>query len=1059
MRAFKDLPIRRKLTWIIMLASVVALFLACVGFAGYEVVAQRRTMVRTLSSLANVIGENAYSSVLFNDSKTATEILSSLRSDAHVVAGCIYNKAGQPLAVYAREGAAGSYPPPAAGPPGHSFTADSLLLYHEIAQDGAVVGTVFIESDLQELYLRLRLYLAIALAVLLVSALVVFFLSTKLQRVISNPILNLDRTASAVAGERNYAIRATKEGDDELGRLIDRFNEMLGQIQQRDAALQEARDQLERRVEARTGELQQEIAERKRAERALFQSQALYRLMALNASDLLYVYRQDTGKVEWFGRVDGLLGFAEREFPRSREAWEQRIHPEDLGRVQAACSRSRECGEPFLVDYRIQRIDGQWLHWSDRGRPVYDDEEGRGIIKFVGACTDITERKRAEGELIKAKDAAEAANLAKSEFLANMSHEIRTPMNGIIGMSGLLLGTKMTVEQLDFAETIRASAESLLTIINGILDFSKIESGKLTFETLDFHLRELVDSTMELLAEQAHSKQVELISWLPREVHKQLRGDPGRLRQVLLNLLANAVKFTEAGEVVLQIEQVDESESDVTLRFVVKDTGIGIAPEVQRNLFQPFTQADGSTTRKFGGTGLGLAISRQLIEMMRGSIGVESVPGRGSTFWFTVRLQKQAGGATSLTVREEFFLGHRTLVVDDNETNRKVLHHYLTAWRVKNDCVSSGPEALQTLRQAAAEGEPFTLVITDLRMPEMDGLMLARAIRADPEIPRPKVILATSTGRYLTEAEARENGVDACLLKPLRQSLLYDGVVSLLMGQRPSRVGDGEGEGETSLLTGEPPEAPKPLRVLVAEDNPVNQKVTLHQLRRLGYTADVVANGLEVLATLERIPYDLILMDCQMPEMDGYETTRQIRQRENERQLPRVRIVAVTANAMEGDRERCLEAGMDEFVTKPVRVDHLAAVLEQQVAGRLPPPDPTPGAATVNRASLDRLRELRVQGQPDPVSEIISLFLQQTPAYLRSLRADCEASNIDKLRRTVHALKGSCANLGIEKMAVWCRELETAARQGTLASAKTLLGRLEEEFEAVRKALEAEKLR
>jgi two-component system, sensor histidine kinase and response regulator len=1057
MRKFQDLPIKHKLTWIIMLASVVALFLACASFVGYEVLAQRRTMVRTLFSLADVVRDNAYSPLLFNDQKAARELLSSLGTDSHIVAACIYDKNGSPFARYWRDGNADQYQAPPVEAESYRFTSDSLRLFHKIAVDGRYAGAVFIQSDLQELYLRLRLYAAIVLAVLLLSALVVFFLSTKLQHVISGPIVHLERTATAVASERNYSIRANKQGGDEMGRLIDRFNEMLDQIQQRDVALREARDELERRVAERTAELRQEVAERKRAERALYQSQQLYRLMALNASDLLYVYRPDSGKVDWFGQTAKLFGHADGEFPEGREGWEARIHPDDLDRVRATYQRSNDTGEAFQVEYRIRREDGAWLYWADRGRPVYDDDDGRSVIEFVGACTDVTERKRAESELINAKEAAEGANRAKSEFLANMSHEIRTPMNGVIGMTGLLLGTKLLPEQRDYAETIRASAESLLTIINEILDFSKIESGKLTFEILDFHLPELVESTLDLLADQARRKEIELVCWLPTDLPKRLRGDPGRLRQVLLNLLGNAVKFTEQGEVFLQIEKVEEADGEVTLRFVVKDTGIGIRPQAQRTLFDPFTQADGSTTRKYGGTGLGLAISKQLVQMMGGAIGVESVPGRGSTFWFTARLQRQALPGTTLLLRDDLFANARVLVVDDNQTNCKVLHDYLRSWRLESQCVSNGVEALRALRQAVLAGKPYNLVITDLRMPDMDGIMLTRAIKTDPEIPQPKIILATSVGPRLTDAEAMECGVDQCLLKPLKQSQLYDGLVEVLTGPVISELIGNEGI-EPEI---EPAAQPEALRVLVAEDNAVNQKVALQQLRRLGYRADVVASGLEALATLERIPYDVVLMDCQMPEMDGYEATRRIRQREQQTGLPRLRVVAMTANAMEGDREKCLAAGMDDFITKPVRVKALQAAIEQQRApvslASAPASQRRSTIASVNLDSLERLRELRTPGQPDPLAEIIDLLIEQTPTYLRLLKAASDEQDPAKLSQAAHALKGSCGNVGVEQMAAWCGELELMAKRGTLASAAELIARLEQEFLAVKATLESQR--
>jgi PAS domain S-box-containing protein len=1057
MRIFKHAPIKRKLIGINLLTSSVALALACVAIVLYDRVTFREAMVRDLSTQADIVAANVAGALRFSDPKSADETLAQLTGKPNIIAACVYAPSGKVLGAYHRQLRKEDFRPPPMRYDGVELQSGRLAVFRKVVFRNETIGAVYIESDLKELPARMRRYAGIVVVVMIGAGLVAFLISSRLQRVISQPILHLSRTANAVAEEKNYSLRAVKQSEDELGRLFDGFNAMLEQIQLRDAALREARDELEKRVEERTRELQQEIAERKRAERALFRSEQLYRLMALNASDLLYVFRPDDGKIDWYGQIDKMLGYSEGELPRTREAWERSIHAEDCGRVKAAYTRAHETGGVFHVEYRIHRKDGAWLYWADRGRTVFDEDKGKSLIKFVGACTDITERKRAEAELIHAKEAAEAANLAKGEFLANMSHEIRTPMNGIIGMTGLLLDTNLALEQRDFSETIRASAESLLTIINEILDFSKIEAGQLAFETMDFHLREVVESTLDLLAETARNKDIELVCWLPPEIPKRLRGDPGRLRQVLLNLLGNAVKFTEKGEVFLQVEKVSESPQDVTVRFTINDTGIGIAPQVQRRLFQPFTQADTSTTRKYGGTGLGLAISRQIVELMQGQIGVESDPGKGSTFWFTARLEKQPSDSISVSTGEGPFTGVRVLVVDDNPTNRKVLHHYLRAWHLDNEDVDGGAPALSRLREAASAGRPFQLVITDLRMPEMDGLMLARAIKSDQQIPPVKVILATSLGRRLSDEEMQECGLAACLFKPLKQARLFHCLATLVADKGLQSVVEADRSPKAAL----PPDR-RHLRILVAEDNGVNQKVALQQLRKIGYTADVVASGLEVVESLERIPYDLVLMDCQMPEMDGYEATRCIRQREQEDRLPRLRIVAMTANAMQGDREKCLAAGMDDFVSKPVRIEELEAMLErmQAVQPPLPPRNDAPREhPAINTDTLNRLRDLRVPGQPDPMAEIIDLFLEQTPDLLTSLKKAFAEKDLESVGMTAHMLKGSCANLGADQMVAWCREIESMIRQGTLADAGEFPLQLEHEFAAVRQILEAERSR
>ncbi len=913
----------------ILTTSLLGLSLACLCSEIYERGSFRGAITSQLTALAGTLGANATASLAFSDKQSAVDILKALSAEPHVVTGCLYDKKGEFFAAYQRGGAADRCSEVIVHGEEARFGSDSVTVYRPISLGNEQVGWISIRSDLGALQAKIRRYTQISVVVIIISMLATFLVSSRLIQLIIKPVVELAETADRVTRQEDYALRGTVQSDDEIGALVQAFNKMLDRIQERDAALQTSNNQLETRVAERTRQLQSEIDDRLLAEETLSEERRMLRALIDNVPDFMYVKdarscfvvaNASLAKSMGVTSPADLLGKTDFDFYPKRLA-NQYYEDEQLV--------IRKKKVLFEHEEDSTNSDGNRIALLTTKVPLFD-RNGQ-VIGIAGVGRDITERQRVEHEMQRAKEAAEAASKAKSEFLANMSHEIRTPLNGVMGMTDLALDTELTPEQRDYLETVKSSSDALLTVINDILDFSKIEAGKIDLESVDFNLRDSLESTLKTVAIRADEKGLELLCEVAPEVPEVVCGDSTRLRQVVINLVGNAIKFTDSGEIAVKVEMKSREASECELHFTVSDTGVGIPEEKRELIFAPFSQADTSTTRKYGGTGLGLTISTRLVEMMGGKIWVESEIGRGSQFHFTARLGLTDAKEIKIgsIAPPEILRGARVLIVDDNRTNRRILEGMLGRWEMVSVSVEEGQEALDALSGARAAGQPFSLILTDMHMPEMDGFTLVEQIRKRPELATATIMMLTSAGHRGDAARCQELGIAAYLLKPIRQSELREAIARVLGAHAEN--------GAIPLITrfslhdGRDPAAS--LHVLLAEDNPVNQRLAVRLLEKRGHHVVVAGNGAEALAAMEKQDFDLVFMDVQMPEMDGLEATAVIRGKEKitGKHQP---IIALTAHAMKGDREKCIAGGMDGYLTKPIRPQELDDVLEDYIGRR-----------------------------------------------------------------------------------------------------------------------------
>ncbi|MEO8102574.1 MAG: response regulator [Betaproteobacteria bacterium] len=915
LRDYFATSVRRRLMLMMMLTVLAVLALATFAFLISNALEARRALARELDTLAEVVGVNSAAALSFGDRNAAAENLSALRAHPDVLVAGLFTVRGELFAEYFRDNNnqeqgiremqreyQGRLELARHRSDGHAIFDkefwEEIEVVRPVLLDGQPIGTLVIEMSFARLHESIGRSVVISAAVIAVALLIAMWLSAKLQQTVSGPVLRLAETMREVTATEAYGTRISSSGRDEIGALFNAFNQMLEQIQLRDQRLAIVSERLNQ---------------------------------TLGASGIsLWEFDIDKGCIHFDVRWADMIGAQPGESSATPDELAKLLTPEDRGRVFAQAMLVLKGTVPqYDIEHRVRTHSGDMIWVHNRGRVVERDAGGRAL-RAIGTNIDITQRKQAEIELRSAKEAAEQASRAKSQFLANMSHEIRTPMNGVLGMTELLLNTELSERQRRLAETARQSGAALLGIINDILDFSKMEAGKLELEHIGFDLRQTMDEVIGLFAEPAQAKHIELAWYVQEAVPSSLRGDSGRLRQILTNLVANAIKFTDRGEVVVRLS-LDRIDGDLAvLRFEVSDTGIGISPDAQTGIFNAFTQADSSTTRQYGGTGLGLAISRELVALFGGEIGVTSRLGRGSTFWFVVPFELQGDAALCAVPRHDGLRDVRVLIVADSAVNRAILSDQLKLLSMHVNTATGGQEAMDALSGCAGH-DAYRIAVLDMQMPEMDGVELARLIRRSAGLEDIELVLLSSIGHDVPIETLRELRVQRWLTKPVTQQQLRACMLEIAGIDRPAPV---PSPGPSPEPSHPPTQESRGLHVLIAEDHPFNQMVAREMLRAIGCTSHVAANGREALDAIAQDAYDAVLMDCQMPEMDGFEATRMLRAREAATGAQRLPVIALTASAMEGDRELCLAAGMDAYLVKPYSQQQLEEALRHYAEQR-----------------------------------------------------------------------------------------------------------------------------